>query len=74
MKYNYDKESNILAITLSKRPFDYAEEMGDFIIHFDKKNKPVYIEILNADKFFQDAGTVLPKITREEIIHRFQTA
>lgn len=37
MKYNYDSESDVLSVTISKRPFDYAEELGDFIVHFDKK-------------------------------------
>lgn len=74
MKYKYDPEANILAVTLSKKPFDYAEEMGDFIVHFDKKNKPVYIEILNADKFLKDAATILPKPTQKQILHYFQTA
>lgn len=37
MMYKYDKESDVLAVTISKIPFDYAEEMGDFIVHFDKK-------------------------------------
>jgi len=34
-KYNYDPESNILSITMSDQPFDYAEQTGDFIVHFD---------------------------------------
>ncbi len=53
MKYNYDPESNILTLKIANRPYEYAEEMGDFIVHFDKKNKPVYIEILNANKFIK---------------------
>lgn len=36
-KYNYDPESNVLSITMSDQPFDYAEQTGDFIVHFDKK-------------------------------------
>jgi len=49
MKYSYDQKSNVLRIKIVDRPFDYAEEMGNFVVHFDKENKPVYIEILNAD-------------------------
>lgn len=66
-KYNYDSESNILSIAISDQPFDYAEQTGDFIVHFDKKNKPVYIEILNANKFLKKAVTVLPKRTQKTI-------
>ncbi len=74
MKYSYDKEANILAVTITNKPFDYAEEMGDFIVHFDKKNKPVYIEILNADRFIKNAAITLPKLTQKEILHHFQSA
>jgi len=70
MKYSYDKESDILAITVSQKPFDYAEEMGDFIVHFNKNNKPVYVEILNASKFITNAATILPKSSLERIIQR----
>lgn len=74
MKYSYDKESDVLAVTLSKKPFDYAEEMGDFIVHFDKNNKPVYVEILNASKFITNAATTLPKSSLERIIQRLHSA
>lgn len=68
MDYKYDPESNVLSVTISKRPFDYAEEMGDIIVHFDKKNKPVYIEILNANTFITKAITVFPKKTQKTIV------
>lgn len=67
MEYNYDKESDVLSVFLSKKPFSYAEEMGDLIVHFDKSNKPVYIEILNGSKFLAKATTMLPKSSRKEI-------
>lgn len=67
MQYNYDKETDVLSVFLSKKPFDYAEEMGDLIVHFDKKNKPVYIEILNGSKFLAKATVALPKSSRVEI-------
>ena len=68
MKYNYDSESDVLVIMLSKKPLDYAEEMGDFIVHFSKKNKPVYVEILNASQFIKNAAISLPKSSRKEIL------
>jgi len=72
-KYNYDPESNILSITMSDQPFDYAEQTGDFIVHFDKRNKPVYIEILNANKFIKKAVTILPKKTQKTIASVFSS-
>ena len=74
MKYNYDSDSDVLSIALSKKPFDYAEEMGDFIVHFDKKNKPVYIEILNANRFLVNATTVLPKSAKNQILRQIQSS
>lgn len=55
MGYKYDPDADILAIEISKEPFDYAEEVGDFVVHFTKKGKPVYVEILNAHRFLRDA-------------------
>jgi len=60
MDYKYDSDSDILSVTISKKPFVYAEEMGDFVVHFDKNGKPVYIEILNAKQFTHHAKTVIP--------------
>lgn len=74
MRYKYDSESDVLAVTLTKKPFDYAEEMGDFIVHFDKKGKPVYVEILNASKFIINAATTLPKSSLERIFHHLRSA
>jgi len=67
MKYNYDPEGDILAVTVSDKPFDYATELGDIIVHFDKDDKPVYIEILHAGKFLSKATTVLPKSSQKAI-------
>lgn len=74
MKYKYDPDADILAITLSNKPFDYAEEMGDFIVHFDKKNKPVYVEILNANRFLSNATTILPKTSKIKLLRNIQSA
>jgi len=74
MKYSYDPESDILAVTISKQPFDYAEEMGDFIVHFTKNNRPVYVEILNASKFLIKTTNILPKSAQKNILRHIQTA
>lgn len=67
MKYSYDPEGDLLAITLENTPFEFAEEVGDFIVHFDKKNRPVYVEILNASRFLANASTKLPKSAKKEL-------
>lgn len=61
MKIKYYKEDNILVITLSSKPFDYAEMEGDFVVHYTKDGKPVRIEILDASKFLQEQSKALPK-------------
>ena len=73
MKYSYDQESDILAIWIVNKPFDYAEEMGDFIVHFDKKNNPVYVEIMRAHKFLKKATTILPKSVQKDIIQNIRS-
>ena len=67
MDYKYDPESNVLSVTVAKTKFDYATELGDLIIHFDKKNRPVYLEILNASKFLLNSVDSLPQIKAEQI-------
>lgn len=67
MKYKYDQESNILSIQIKDAPFDYAEEVGDFVVHFDKRHKPVYLEILNAQAFVKKSLTLLPSLVQKEL-------
>lgn len=50
MKYKYDKETDTMVIELSKEKPDFAEQKGNIITHYNKENKPIEIEILNASK------------------------
>jgi len=62
MDFKYDEESDFMAIKLTKNPtIAYAEEMGDVVVHFNAKDKPVYLEILNSKSFFKQAVINLPK-------------
>jgi uncharacterized protein YuzE len=47
----FDLESNIISIEITKGKIDHAKEIGNFIIHVSKANKPILIEILDASKF-----------------------
>ncbi len=47
----YDPETNILSWEVSKGPISHVREIGNFIIHVTKSEKPVLIEILDASKF-----------------------
>lgn len=55
MKIRYDQEDDILTYEVSDDPIDYAEEMGQVIVHFTKDSKPVLLEILNAKEFLSKA-------------------
>ncbi|MBI4812447.1 DUF2283 domain-containing protein [Candidatus Falkowbacteria bacterium] len=48
---HYDPEANIISWELSSAPIDHARVLGNFIIHFSSGEKPVLIEMLEADKF-----------------------
>lgn len=60
-KMSYEPEADILRIEISKKPIDYAKEMGDIIVHFSPEGLPVYLEILEAKKFFLKSQKILKK-------------
>jgi len=57
MKASYDRSADTLLIHVGRDKVDYAEEMGPFVIHFTKRGKPLFIEIL-------DASEVLSNLTK----------
>jgi uncharacterized protein YuzE len=48
-KIKYGEEADVLTIIL-KGKLSHAEEVGDIIVHFDKNEKPLFMEILKASK------------------------
>ena len=50
MKYKYDRESDVLLITLSREKPDFAEQSQNVITHYAKDGKPIEIEILDASE------------------------
>lgn len=65
-KFEYEKEDDVLNVWLSRESIDYAEQAQDVIVHFTKKNRPVYIEILDASKFLKKASQDLPKEIKQK--------
>ncbi len=64
-KISYEPEGDVLRLETSKKPIDYATEIGDVVVHFSADGLPVYFEILNASLFLKKAGRVVaPKKTR----------
>jgi len=50
-KIKYDDDADVLTVVLKEKgKLSHAEEVGDIIIHFDEKGKPLFIEILKASK------------------------
>lgn len=58
-KFSYDAESDVMRIEISKKPIDYAKEMGNIVVHFTKDGLPVYLEVLEAKKFLTRTKKIL---------------
>ena len=66
-KISYEREADVLTLEISKKPIAFAEEIGNVVIHFTKKNNPVLLEILEASKFLSQAESIVgktPLVTR----------
>jgi hypothetical protein len=66
-KVRYSKDVDALLVELSSKPIDYAEEAGQFIVHFDKAGEPVLLEILDAKKFLLGSLASLMKETEASL-------
>ena len=51
MKINYDPETDIVLCQISNKRIDHAEEQGPLIIHFDRQDHPVLLEIQGGGHF-----------------------
>lgn len=43
---------------ISDEPIDYAEEVGNIIVHFTREGKPVLLEILDASEFLAETTKI----------------
>ena len=65
----YEAEADVLSWELGTGAIDYAEEAGNMVVHFSKKNVPVYVELLNASKFFAQTDKLINKaITGRQVL------
>lgn len=67
MKAKYYKEDDLLVLRFSDKPFEVAEKVGSFIIHYDTKREAVLVEILNASKLLKATSKALSKPVWETI-------
>ena len=59
MNMSYEPEADVLRIEASRKPIEYAAEMGNAIVHFSPDGAPVYFEILEASRFLKQASLLL---------------
>lgn len=60
MRVKYNPEVDILVYEVSKAAIDHAEEVGDIVVHYSKRRKPVLLEIFNASDFLNQALAKVP--------------
>lgn len=58
-KISYEAEADVLRVELSKKPIDYATEVGNVVVHFGSDDMPVYLEFLEASKFVSDISDII---------------
>ncbi|MFH1326113.1 MAG: DUF2283 domain-containing protein [Candidatus Falkowbacteria bacterium] len=62
---HYDPESNLISITIAKGRIDHVIELGNFLIHVNKNQTPLLIEILDGGKFVSQ----FQNMSKQEIIN-----
>lgn len=60
-KISYEPEADVLTYEITNQSIDYAQEVGDIVVHFTKNNMPVLVEILEASKFLKKAEKLTSK-------------
>lgn len=72
MKVKYSEDVDILLLELSDKPIDYAEKVGNAVLHYSPDKELVLVEIFNASSLFTDlvkeAKRVLPKKDRQQLL------
>ncbi len=71
MKFKYNKEDDVLLIELNDKKIDYAEQTGNFIVHFSPDRQATVIEILDATVFLKQAVREFPKKVLDTVIPTF---
>jgi uncharacterized protein YuzE len=54
-RIKYEPEADVLSWEVSGASIDSASEIGNVIVHFSKKNIPVFIEILDASHWLKQS-------------------
>ncbi len=70
-KISYSEDVDILMIQLSDKKVDDAYETDRMIVHVDKNNKPVLLEIFNGKQYLKELGKSLPEDLKQEFTGQF---
>lgn len=63
IKVEYDSDADVLSIEgSSNTPIDHARELGNLVVHFDKNDEPVLIEVLEASHSLRGQAEPLARI------------
>ncbi len=63
-KISYDADADVLSFAGSvKGRIDHARELGNFIVHFTKDDRPLLIEVLEASKVFGNSPKPVRKMS-----------
>lgn len=68
MKARYFPEDDLLVLRISDQPYQEAEKIGQFILHYSKEGEPVMLEILHAAKFLKETTEALPYPTVAKLL------
>jgi hypothetical protein len=69
MKAKYYPEDDLMVLRISDKPYDFAEKIGIFIIHYTKEKEPVMLEILKASQFLKETTESLPYHILNKILY-----
>ncbi len=61
MKAHYDKNEDILMLTLSNKKIDDSYETDSGIVEIAKDGEPVILTIFKASSLLKNLGKVIPK-------------
>lgn len=62
-KVSYDPDADVLSLAGAvKGRIDHARELGNFIVHFTKDDRPLLIEVFEASKVFGKSRASAGKI------------
>ena len=71
MKAKYHKDADLLSFRVSKKPYKFARQEGDLIVHYSAEKEPVLIEIVSATKFLKETNKSLPKKILRQVTSSF---